>query len=111
MVTKKQILILLLILSEPGVKGIYTLVKIFDRADFPSNISQNLKSLLENHLIKVEENFDNGTPKNFTITEKGKSFLNNNFVDSEILEFVKQMDDPKLILSLTEMYISQKNGS
>lgn len=110
MLNKKQILILFLIASEPGIKGIYSLVKLFDKADFPARISENIDKLLQNHLIVVSENFDNGTPKNYKITENGKVFLKHNFNDLEILEYVKEMDEPKLISEITEVYINKKNN-
>jgi hypothetical protein len=109
MLTKKQILILFLISSEPGIRGISSLMKLFDRADFPSNISSNLNELLKNNLITVFENFDNGTAKNYKISESGKNFLIANFNDSEIIEFVENMDEPKLILEITKAYINKKN--
>lgn len=37
--------------------------------------------------------------------------LINEFIDSEIIEFVKEMDEPKLILKIKENYIIKKNGS
>lgn len=110
MLNKKQILILFLIASEPGVKGIYSLVKLFDKADFPARISENISKLIENNLIVIFENFDNGTPKNYKITENGRFFLKQNFNDLEILEYVKEMDEPKLISEITEAYINKKNN-
>ena len=111
MLTKKQLLILFLISSEPGVKGVYSLVKLFDRADFPAKISENIDILLQNDLIITFENFENGTPKNYKITEKGILLLENNFNDSEIIEYVKKMNKPELILEITKEYIERKNAS
>jgi DNA-binding MarR family transcriptional regulator len=109
MLTKKQKLILFLIYSEPGIRGIYTLVKIFDRVDFPANMKANLDPLIEKNLIVVFENFDNGTAKNYRITESGKKFLSENFNDLEIIDYIKTMDEPSLLLELTEKYIEKKN--
>ena len=110
MLTKKELLILFFISSEPGIRDIYTLFKIFDKADFPANISKNIVELLKSNLIIVFENFENGTAKNYEITEKGKVVLKNYFIDSEIIEFVKEMPEPNFITELTENYIIKKNN-
>jgi len=110
MLTKKQILILFFISSDPGIRGISSLMKLFDRADFPANISLNLEVLLQNNLITVFESFGNGTAKKYKISENGKNFLIDNFNDSEIIRFVKSMDEPKLILEITKSYINKKNA-
>ena len=110
MLTKKQILILFLISSEPGIKGIYSLVKLFNKVDFPENISENLYDLIQENLIVVSEKFENGTDKEYKTTEKGLAVLKNKFKDSEIIEFVSEMDEPKLILEITKAYINKKNG-
>jgi hypothetical protein len=59
--TVKQKLILFLISCDPGIRGIYKMVQIYDRADFPSKMTENLEPLLNDNLIFVSENFDNGT--------------------------------------------------
>ena len=109
MVTKKQLLILFLISSKPGVKDVYSLVKLFDKADFPASISENINELLQNNLIITFEIFENGTSKNYRITEKGILLLEKRFKDSEIIQYIKQMDEPKLILEITKTYIERKN--
>ena len=85
-------------------------MKLFDSADFPANLSSNLDELLKNNLITAFENFDNGTEKNYKISENGKHFLTANFNDSEIIEFAGNMDEPRLILEITKAYIDKKNG-
>lgn len=111
MLSNRQILILFLISSEPGIKGIYSLVKLFDRADFPARISENLNELLLKNLIIISENFDNGTAKNYRTTEKGEIFLKNNFNDLEIIKYVAKMQEPILLLEITKTYIERKNSS
>jgi DNA-binding MarR family transcriptional regulator len=105
MLTKKQTLILFLIYSKPGIRGIYTLVKIFNIVDFPANMKENLDPLIEKNLIIVFENFDNGTPKNYQITEEGEKFLFENFNDVEIIDYIKTMDEPELLIEVVEKYI------
>ena len=111
MITKKQLLLLFLISSEPGIRGIYSLTKLFNRVDFPAKIEENLNHLIENNLIIVSENFENGTAKEYQITEKGRMILINEFIDTEIIDYVKELDEPKLILEITEICIKKKNGS
>jgi DNA-binding PadR family transcriptional regulator len=103
--TSKQKLILFLISRDPGIRDIYTMVKIFDRADFPSQIDENLQPLLDNDLIYVSENFDNGTPNKYAITERGEAYLNENFNDTEIIDYINTMDNPDFLLRLTQKYI------
>ncbi|WP_136669323.1 hypothetical protein [Flavobacterium sp. H122] len=109
--TEKQILILYLIASEPGIKGIYTLVKIFDRADFPANMTENLNPLLKENLISISEKFDNGTAKEYKITQEGENFLKLNFDALKTINYIKTMDEPKLILEITQAYINKQKGS
>lgn len=108
--TIKQKLILFLISCDPGIRSIYKMVYIYDRADFPSKMTENIEPLLKDNLIFVSENFDNGTPSIYSITEKGKEFLNNNFVDTEVIEYIKTMQNPELLLKITQAYIDRKNG-
>jgi DNA-binding MarR family transcriptional regulator len=108
--TAKQKLILFLISCDPGIRSIYKMVQIYDRADFPSKMTENLDPLLNDNLIFVSENFNNGTPSTYSITEKGKEFLKNNFVDTEVIEFIKTMQNPELLLQITEACIARKNG-
>jgi DNA-binding MarR family transcriptional regulator len=108
--TMKQKLILFLISCDPGIRDIYAMIKVYDRADFPSKMSENLKPLLDDNLIYVVKNFDNGTAIKYAITEKGKSYLDINFNDVEIIEYIKKLDNPDFLLSLTQTYIDKKNG-
>jgi len=106
----KQKLLLFLISSNPGIKDIYTLVKVFDRADFPSEISKDLKALVDNNSIFVSETFDNGTPNKYEITNDGKKYLENNFDDSETINYIKTMSNFDLLLNITKLYIEKKNS-
>ena len=91
-------------------KSEYSLIKHFDRADFPVNLDENLKPLLENEHIIVSSILDNGTPFEYSITEKGKNYINVNFNDQEIIEHIKRMDNPEFILKITKTLIDKKNG-
>lgn|SRR4030095_7490442 len=107
--TSKQKLILFLISCDPGIRDIYSMVKIYDRADFPSKMGENLKPLLDNNLIYISQNFDNGTPNKYAITDNGKEYLDSNFNDTEIIEYIKTLDNPDFLLRLTQTYIDKKN--
>jgi hypothetical protein len=107
--TTKQKLILFLISCEPGIRDIYTMVKLYDRADFPSNMTENLQPLLEGNLICVTENFENGTPNKYGVTEKGISYLSQNATDNEIIEYIKTLNNPDFLLQLTQLNINNKN--
>ena len=108
MLTEKQILILYLIASKPGIKGIYTLVKIFDRADFPANMTKNLEPLLKKNLITVSEKFDNGTEREYRITDKGKNLLLFDFDAVKTINYIKTLNEPKLLLEITQNYIDKQ---
>ncbi len=105
----KQLLILFLISCNPGIRSIYTLIRVFDRADFPSDLSGTLKILLNNNYIQITQNFKNGTPKEYGITEHGKIFLDKYFNQDEAINFIKTMQDPEFLLTLTQAYIDKRN--
>jgi DNA-binding MarR family transcriptional regulator len=107
MLSQKQIILLFLISSEPGIKDIYTLVKIFDKVDFPSNMTENLTELIQKNFVSVSENFENGTAQKYQTTENGKNFLKHNFDSEKIIEYVKTMCDPKLLLEIMQTYIAK----
>ncbi len=88
--TIKQKLLLLFIYFKPGIKDIYSMVKIYDRADFPARITENLGPLLEENLIFVSNIFDNGTPSKYDVTEKGKIYVNEHINIEEIIQLCKK---------------------
>lgn len=110
LVSIKQKLILYLISCEPGIKDIYSLVKVFDKADFPSEMTENLNFLIENHMIKVEQYFENGSAKKYKITETGRGFLKENFIDTEVINYIKTMDNQEQLLLITQTYLGKENG-
>ena len=54
------------------------------------------------------ENFDNGTPNKYAITENGEAYLANNFNGTEIIEYIKTLNKPDLLLTITQSYIDKK---
>ena len=97
----KEKLILFLINRDPGIQSIYGLVKHFDRANFPSALRDSIDTLLTFDLIYVSRNFDNGTPSDYGVTEKGKEYLKTNFNKEEILSYINTFDNPEL----TRLYV------
>jgi predicted transcriptional regulator len=108
--TEKQKLLLFLISCDPGIRAIYKMVKVYHRASLNFEITENLQPLLDQDLIIVSGYFDNGTANEYEITEKGNQFLTDNFNEDEAFHFIKTMDDPDLLLMITQAYIDRKNG-
>jgi DNA-binding PadR family transcriptional regulator len=108
--TSKERLILFLIFCNPGIRDIYTMIKVFDRADFPSRMDESLNSLLEQNLIHISENFKNETANKYEITNEGIKYLENTFNEEDIINYIKTMDNPEQLLFITQTYIDKRNG-
>ena len=108
--TDKQKLLLFLISCDPGIRDIYKMVKIYHRASLTFEITENLQPLLDNNLILVSKYFDNNTANEYLITDKGNEFLTHNFNDDEAIQFIKTLDDPDLLLMITQAYIDKKTA-
>ena len=96
--SEKQQLLLYLIARYPFLREIYQLVKVFDRASFPAEVSVNLEPLIKERLIEVGELFDNNTPKNYRTTEKGLEYVNKTIKVDSLIQYVKTLDDPSQLL-------------
>ncbi len=109
--TLKQKLILFYIYSD-FANNQYALVKHLDRADFieRANLTENLKPLLNNDLIIVSKLLDNGTLFEYTVTEKGRTYIDEKFNDKELLDYVAAMPNPDFLLKMTQRLIDIKNG-
>jgi DNA-binding PadR family transcriptional regulator len=94
---QKEMLILYLINSEPGIRSIYGLVKHFDRAKFPAEIGKSVDELLKRNLVIVTKNFDNGTAAEYGITDEGKKYLDSEFKKDEILKYIQTFDKPDIL--------------
>src|SRR5688572_20346695 len=95
---RKQQLLLYLVANHPFLRGIYQLVKTFDRASFPGDISSNLEPLLKEELIKVDKLFDNMTPASYLATKKGLEYLNTEVKIESLIQYVKTLDYPDQLL-------------
>ena len=108
--TSKQKLILFLISSDPGIRSIYDLVKHFDKADFPSEMTKNLKVLLDQKLIQPSKWFDSKIePSEYSITNDGKIYIDNYLNDAEILGYLNNLPTQGILLEITKVYIDKKN--
>jgi hypothetical protein len=76
---QKEILILYLINSDPGIRSIYGLVKHFDRANFPAEIGKSIDVLLERKLVIVTK------------------YLDKEFKKDEILKYIQTFDKPDIL--------------
>ena len=94
---QKEILILYLINSDPGIRSIYGLIKHFDRAKFPAEIGKSIDELLERDLVIATKNFDNGTAAEYGITDKGMEYLKKEFKKEEILRYIQTFDKPDIL--------------
>jgi hypothetical protein len=105
--TNKQNLVLFLISCNPGIRDIYTMIKVFNRADFPNKMDESLNPLLEQNLIYVSENFKNGTANKYAITNDGIKFLKNTFNEENLINYINTMDNPEQLLFITQTYIDK----
>jgi len=108
-VNQKDILILFLINSDPGIKDTHNLTKFFDRVDFPAKIGETIDRLLAKEFIAVIGLFSNGTPFKYATTDKGKDFINKEFKGDEILKYILTLDNPEFLHELTKLYIDKAN--
>lgn len=110
--TSKQKLILFLISADPGIRDIYSLVKHFDRVDFPADMTANLKVLLDEKLIQPSKWFDSKIePSEYSITADGKTYLDKYFDDNEIINYLNNLPTQGILLEITKVYIDKKNNN
>lgn len=108
--TVKEKLILFLVSCDPGIRDIYKMTSVFERADFPSELGPSLNSLLKADLIYVTKYFDDGAPFVYGVTEKGRDYLIKNFNNLEIINFVKSLQNPQLLLQIVQVYVDKRNN-
>jgi hypothetical protein len=88
----------------------YRLIKLLDMADFPSELGKNLQPLLDEKLICVSGLSVNGTPFKYGLTEKGKVVCAESNLRTEILDYIRTMQNPTLLLEITESLIAKERG-
>ena len=104
--TLRQKLILLLISNN--LDSEFRLIRLLDTADFPSELGENLKVLLDHNLISVSELAYNGTPLKYSTTKKGEESLRINNYHQEIIGYVKSMPNPEFLLKLVQIIINKE---
>lgn len=102
---QKEKLILFLINADRGIKGIYGLVRHFDRANFPGEVGKSIDQLLKLKYVVVTGHFDNGTRAEFEATEAGREYLRKEFNKEEILRYIATFDNPEL----TYLYVTKND--
>ncbi|WP_108870248.1 hypothetical protein [Aquimarina aquimarini] len=103
----KELLILFLIDKHSSLNNIYSLTRIFDRADFPSDVSNVLKVLMSSKLIEYAENRPLNKMQVYKSTVNGKKLLESNFNQKETLDYINTLEDPKFLYELTELLLNK----
>jgi DNA-binding MarR family transcriptional regulator len=106
--TPRQKLMLFLISSDPGIRGDYKMQMFYDRTDFPAKVTENLKPMLAEGLIKPSKYYDNKTVSEYEITEKGKLYLDKHFDEIEIFNYIKTVHNPDFLMEITKKNIDKK---
>jgi DNA-binding PadR family transcriptional regulator len=99
---------LFLIASEPGIKSVYDMVRIFDRADFPAMVNESLDALLNEKLIVISNYFENGHPMEYEITENGIAYLKHNLDPKELIRCIQRMENPTFLEEITIAYLKKR---
>jgi len=107
--SNKESLILFLIDKHPRLNNIYGLTKIFDRADFPGNVSECLNFLMDSELIEINRNNYPEILPVYELTSNGKTYLKSEFNGKNILNFIKTMQNPKFLYELTELILNKNS--
>ena len=98
----KDILVLLLITVDPGVRGIHRLNLILDRASFPFEVGLSLEKLIALEYISVAKYYDetNRSPTSYIPTEKGKKYIAAELNEEKIMQYIQSMENPDHLLEL-----------
>lgn len=86
------------------------MVKFYDRADFPFQVGENLKPLLDGNLIFVSKYFDNGTPAEYRVTEEGRTYVNQKVNEEDIISYIKTLQYPDQLLFLAKTCFDKRRG-
>jgi hypothetical protein len=95
--SEKQKLLLYLIANYPFLGSIYQLVKLFDRADFPGNVSPHLEHLHKNGMIEVDKVVGN-SPISYRPAKKGAEYVKGAVHVGSLILYVKTFDYPDQLL-------------
>ena len=100
--SKKELLVLLLIDRLPSMNSIYSLTSLLDRYDFPSNIQPVLMDLKNAELIEYSENRPLTEMQVYKTTASGKKRLKSDFNKKEMLDYINTLHNPDFLYELTE---------
>lgn len=73
-------------------------------------MTANLQYLLDHNLIRPSKWFEKPykvEPSEFEVPDEGKSYLDKNNVDDEIVGYLKSFPTPGILLEITQAYISK----
>ncbi|ANE50079.1 hypothetical protein [Flavisolibacter tropicus] len=101
-ISDKQKLILFLLYCDPGIKDIKSMVNVYERADYPFLLGENLKVLFDLQLVWVTQYMDNDTPVLFELTDAGRAYVNEHIEKNALFEFIKTLQAPDFILEVTQ---------
>jgi DNA-binding PadR family transcriptional regulator len=110
-ISDKQKLILYFLSLEPGIKDIYAMVNVYERADYPFQLGENLRALLELQYIQVAKFLDNGTPAIFELTEEGRAYLQEQVDTITLIDYIKTLQAPDFILGLAQSSLDRPHTS
>ena len=83
---------------------------LYDRTDFHAKVNENIEPMLEEGLIKPCGYYFNKTISEYEITEKGQLYLDKNFDENEIFNYIKTVYNPDPLLEITKAYILKKKS-
>lgn len=98
----KQKLILFLLYCDPGIRDFKSMVNVYERADYPFQLGENLKGLLELQLVWVTQFMDNGTPALFELTDSGRAYVKEHIEKDALIGFIKTLQAPDFVLGVTQ---------
>jgi DNA-binding PadR family transcriptional regulator len=109
--TAKQRLILFFIDTQ-FAEDQYRLIKYLDRSAYkPAELGKNLKPLLEAQFIIVSGYAYNGTEFKYSITEKGKEYLNVNLDKQELDDYANGFSNAEIMIEIMAGLLQKRSGA
>lgn len=101
-ISDKQKLILFLLFCDPGIKDLKSMVNVYERADYPFQLGENLKVLFDLQMVWVTQYMDNGTPVLFELTDAGRTYVKEHIEKRALIEFIQTLQAPDFILEVAQ---------
>ncbi|MFY0715423.1 hypothetical protein J1D01_17350 [Seonamhaeicola sp. NFXS20] len=105
--SKKELLVLLLIDRLPSMNSIYSLTSLYDRFDFPANIQEVLVNLKNVGLIEYSEIRPLTEMQVYKSTASGKKILKSDLNKKEMLDYINTLHNPGFLYELTEKIMNK----